>query len=77
MEHATRKKVKEHPAALRQQVLNECAQPGASVAKVAKAHGLNANLAQAGARQAGAARRHCGAGAGVDAGHPHRAAPPR
>jgi transposase len=47
MEHATRKKVREHPAALRQQVLNECAQPGASVAKVAQVHGLNANLVHA------------------------------
>ena len=28
MEHATRKKVRQHPAALRQQVLMECAQPG-------------------------------------------------
>lgn len=33
-----------HPVELRQQVLDECAQPGASVAKVALAHGLNANL---------------------------------
>lgn len=47
IEHATRKKVKEHPPALRQQVLNECEQPGASVAKVALAHGLNANLVHA------------------------------
>lgn len=51
MEHATRKKVREHPAALRQQVLNECAQPGASVAKVALAHGLNANLVHAWRKQ--------------------------
>src|SRR5947208_2954662 len=51
MEHATRKKVREHPAALRQQVLNECAQPGASVAKVAGVHGLNANLVHAWRKQ--------------------------
>jgi transposase len=51
MEHATRKKVKEHPAALRQQVLSECAQHGASVAKVAQAHGLNANLVHAWRKQ--------------------------
>jgi len=44
MEHATRKKVRQHPAALRQQVLMECAQPGASVARVAQSHGLNANM---------------------------------
>lgn len=51
MEHAIRKKVREHPAALRRQVLDECAQPGASVAKVAQAHGLNANLVHAWRKQ--------------------------
>ena len=30
MEHATRKKVRQHSAALRQQVLMECARPGVS-----------------------------------------------
>lgn len=43
-EHAKRKKVRAHPPQLRAQVLAECAQPGASVAKVALGHGLNANL---------------------------------
>lgn len=33
-----------HSAELKAQVLAECAQPGASVAAVALAHGLNANL---------------------------------
>jgi transposase len=47
MEHATRKKVRQHPAALRRQVLMECAQPGASVARVAQSHGLNANMVHA------------------------------
>ena len=48
MEHATRKKVRQHPAALKQQVLlMECAQPGASVARVAQSHGLNANMLHA------------------------------
>ena len=47
MEHATRKKVRQHPAALRQQVLTECDQPGASVARVAQSHGLNANMVHA------------------------------
>jgi transposase len=47
MEHSTRKKVRQHPAALRQQVLMECAQPGASVARVAQSHGLNANMVHA------------------------------
>lgn len=51
MEHSTRKKVREHPAQLRQQVLNECEQAGASVARVAQQHGLNANLVHAWRRQ--------------------------
>jgi transposase len=51
MEHATRRKVRQHPAALRQQVLTECDQPGASVARVAQAHGLNANMVHAWRRQ--------------------------
>ena len=53
MEHATRKKIRQHPAALRQQVLMECAQPGASVARVAQSHGLNANMVHAWRRQDG------------------------
>lgn len=52
MEHATRKKVRQHPAALRQQVLMECAQPGASVARVALSHGLNANMVHGWRQQA-------------------------
>jgi transposase len=51
MEHATRKKIRQHPAALRQQVLMECEQPGASVARVAQSHGLNANMVHAWRRQ--------------------------
>lgn len=47
MDHATRKKIRQHPASLRQQVLMECAQPGASVARVAQSHGLNANMVHA------------------------------
>jgi transposase len=33
-----------HPEELKARVLSACAQPGASVAAVAQAHGLNANL---------------------------------
>ena len=33
-----------HSDELKARVLSECAQPGASVARVAQAHGLNANL---------------------------------
>ena len=33
-----------HSAELKAQVLSECAQPGASVARVALSHGINANV---------------------------------
>ena len=33
-----------HSLALKAQILAECAAPGASVAKVAMAHGINANI---------------------------------
>ena len=39
--HATRRR---HSAELKDEVLAACAEPGASVAAVAQAHGLNANL---------------------------------
>lgn len=44
MEHSQRPARRPHSEALRAQVLSECAQAGASIAGVALAHGLNANL---------------------------------
>jgi transposase len=44
MEEVKRAPRRAHSAELRTQVLVECALPGASVAAVAMAHGLNANL---------------------------------
>lgn len=44
MEYIKRAPRRAHSEALRSQVLVECAQQGASVAAVAMAHGLNANL---------------------------------
>ena len=41
---ATREPRRQHEPALKTQVLAACAEPGASVAAVAQAHGLNANL---------------------------------
>lgn len=41
-----------HSKELKQQVLTECAQPGASVAGVALAHGINANVVHKWRRQA-------------------------
>ena len=43
-----------HGRELKQQVLAECAMPGKSVAQVAMAHGLNANLVHKWRRQANA-----------------------
>ena len=44
MEYIKRAPRRSHSEELRSQVLAECAQQGASVAAVAMAHGLNANL---------------------------------
>lgn len=44
MEPAKRVARRKHDAGLKAQVIAECAAPGASVARVALEHGLNANL---------------------------------
>ncbi len=44
MEHSQLLARRRHSEALRAQVLSECAQAGASIAGIALAHGLNANL---------------------------------
>lgn len=49
--HARRKKVRAHPAQLKAQVLAQCREPGVSVARVAREHGLNANLVHTWRRQ--------------------------
>ena len=54
MEDAKRASRRPHRAELKAQVLAECSQPGVSVAKVAMAHGLNANLVHKWRRVAGA-----------------------
>jgi transposase len=45
-----------HDEELKRQVLAQCGEPGASVAKIAMAHGLNANLVHKWRRQACAGR---------------------
>jgi transposase len=62
MEHSKPSTRRRHDAELKARVLAECCEPGASVAQVALAHGLNANLvhkwrrlAKPGRRQAAAA----------------------
>jgi len=42
-----------HSAELKMQILAECAQPGASVARVALSHGINANIVHKWRRLAG------------------------
>jgi transposase len=56
MEDIKRAPRRSHSTELRSQVLSECAQPGASVAAVSMAHGLNANLVRKW-QKAGAAAR--------------------
>lgn len=50
-EHARRRRVRAHSEDLKAQVLAQCAEPGASVARVAREHGLNANLVHTWRRQ--------------------------
>jgi len=54
MEKAKTRTRRRHDQELKQRVLEECAAPGASVANVAMAHGLNANLVHKWRRQADA-----------------------
>ena len=51
---ATREPRRQHEPALKTQVLAACAESGASVAAVAQAHGLNANLVHKWRRGCGA-----------------------
>ena len=53
MEHSKRGSRRRHDAELKAKVLSECGAPDASVAQVALAHGLNANLVHKWRRQAG------------------------
>ena len=49
--HARRRRVRAHSEDLKAQVLAQCEEPGASVARVAREHGLNANLVHTWRRQ--------------------------
>lgn len=44
-----------HSAELKQQILAQCAEPGASVASIALSHGINANVVHKWRREAGGA----------------------
>ena len=51
MTEAKNKIRRRHSAELKQQILAECAQPGASAASVALSHGINANVVHKWRRQ--------------------------
>ena len=55
MEDSKRSGRRRHSAALKVRILDECAAPGASIAQVALAHGLNTNLVHKWRRQASGA----------------------
>jgi transposase len=50
-EPVKRTRVRAYPAEFKQRVLDECEQPGTSIAKVARANGLNANMIHTWRRQ--------------------------
>jgi transposase len=55
MNEAKRKTRRRYGAELKQQILAECAEPGASVAGIALSHGINANVVHKWRRQDGSA----------------------
>lgn len=52
MQDSTRRSRRHHSASFKAEVLAACAQSGASIASVALAHGINANLAHRWRREA-------------------------
>lgn len=52
MNEAKKKTRRRHGAELKQQILAECAEPGASVAGIALSHGINANVVHKWRREA-------------------------
>lgn len=51
MNEAKKKTRRRYDAELKQQILNQCAEPGASVASIALSHGINANVVHKWRRQ--------------------------
>ena len=85
MEDSKRKARRKHSPELKSRVLLECAQQGASVAGIAQAHGLNANLvhrwlrlapASAQGRPASGTDERSGAFMAVQLAQPAQASPP-
>lgn len=55
MNEAKKKTRRRYDACLKRQILAQCAEPGASVARIALSHGINANVVHKWRRQAGGA----------------------
>src|SRR6218665_3734259 len=55
MNEAKKKMRRRYGAEFKQQILSECAEPGASLARIALSHGINANVVHKWRRQAGGA----------------------
>jgi transposase len=55
MNEAKKKTRRRYDAELKQQILSQCAEPGASVASIALSHGINANVVHKWRRQSGGA----------------------
>lgn len=55
MNEAKKKTRRQYGTELKQQILAQCAEPGASVAGIALSHGINANVVHKWRRQAGGA----------------------
>ena len=55
MNEAKKKTRRRHSAELKQQIIAQCAEPGASVASIALSHGINANVLHKWRREAGGA----------------------
>src|SRR6218665_3137334 len=53
MNEAKKKMRRRYGAEFKQQILSECAEPGASLARIALSHGINANVVHKWRRQAG------------------------
>ena len=51
MNEAKKKTRRRYAAELKQQILNQCAEPGTSVASIALSHGINANVVHKWRRQ--------------------------
>lgn len=55
MNEAKKKTRRRHSAELKQQIIAQCAEPGASVASIALSYGINANVVHKWRREAGGA----------------------